>query len=51
MQGAAGGNAAKGALMSREDQEEGHVSWQVYIRYVGAYGVLAFLWWVVVGGA
>ena len=43
-QGGAGGAAAKGkgALMVREDQEEGHVSLKVYWRYIQSYGVIAF---------
>lgn len=42
--GAAGGPGGKGSLMVREDQEVGHVSWTVYLRYIAAYGVIAFTW-------
>lgn len=44
VQGAAAGAApAKGSLMVKEDQEEGHVSMKVYLRYIAAYGTLAFI--------
>ena len=36
---------AAGALMVREDQEEGHVSLRVYLRYIAAFGGLGFCWW------
>jgi hypothetical protein len=34
---------AAGTLMSREDQEEGQVTGQVYGQYIVAYGVFSFL--------
>ncbi len=37
-----GVGASKGALMLREDQEEGHVSLLVYWRYILSYGLFAF---------